>query len=113
MMRSNKTWTAIVAVVLLLCTCAFSLLSCSGGGEGGNTLSGKYTSSINDSYTFAEDGTVVYESMTGTEYNGTYKIEGNEIIFEFEKSAIPTLSGRKDFSRKGDDIIISYMTYKK
>lgn len=116
MMRTHKTWTAVVTVVLILCICTVSLLSCDNVGNGGSTLSGTYASSeVGDSYTFTEDGAVVYKSVLGEEYNGTYKIEGDTITFDFGNiGALSTIYNQtRDFARKGSNIEIDSLTYKK
>lgn len=115
MMRTHKTWTAVVTVVLILCICTVSLLSCDNVGGGGSTLSGTYASSaVGDSYTFSEDGTVVHKDILGSEYEGTYKIEGDEITFDFGSApAVAFVNGTKDFTRKGSNIVIGSLTYNK
>lgn len=81
------------------------------------TLSGTYsrsltyTSTFTASYEFTSSGEVTYTVSLGAQISGTYRIEGDQIIFTYEDS--PNLSGSHDFEKGEDYVKIDQIRYDK
>ena len=84
-MKTMKKAIALILIIAALSALVLSLTSCKGGGakeknaDDPGRLSGTYDDEIGlISYIFNKDEVTM--NLLGTPFNGTYKIEGDEII---------------------------------
>lgn len=90
-----KKFLSAVLVCVMLLSCVLVLASC------GNTLSGTYEDESGlISYTFK--GKDVEAKIFGVSVEGTYKIDGDTITFEFEGDIAEEFSGESDFNKGSD-----------
>jgi len=92
----KKILSAVLVCAMLL-SCVLVLASC------GNTLSGTYEDESGlVSFTFS--GKNVEVETFGVNIEGTYKISGDTITFEFEGDLAEEMNGEMEF-KKGSDYI--------
>ena len=111
-MKKSVRILALVMVALMIC---LPLTAC------GKKLSGKYENKTilgKETYEF-KGNKFTYESSLGVELEGTYKIKGDKIIFEFdledeEKELADALFDNEcDFEKTDDGIKINKTEYEK
>lgn len=105
-MWKNKICKCFLVLALLAVVVCF-LTACS------NQLSGTYTSEglITQSLTFKPDNVLVISAF-GIDAEGTYKIDGDKIIFTY-KFFNESFDIKKDFKKKGNSIFIDGLEFVK
>ena len=105
----KRTFVKVAALALAIITLTCMLASC------GTRLSGTYSNEVEafgiksgTSYTFKGNKVTITMTLVGQseQIEGTYKIDGDKITFEFENDSelLEEASGTVDFE-KGDDYI--------
>ena len=100
-----KNFTKVIALLLVLSISAIIFASC------GNTLSGKYDGGIKGSYEFS--GNKFTFKWTIITVEGTYKIDGDKIMFTFDGDENEYLKPEMSFEKTDDGIKIGGFSYKK